>query len=179
MALAAARTRRWCFLLSCANEKMREKREHRRCLFDHFCFSGKECPKACSESPSKPESRQDTFRPPPPAAMSIRKSAMANHVNGSPNRLMGTKSRAPYPPRAPRLFRPFLNFTRVYTRYELFHEVHGVKHGTAPAFWGKHVLSVKGGFARVGFLSMKSFNSKGVSAPTWGPERKRRSAANA
>lgn len=57
------------------------------------------------------------------------------------------------------------------TRYELFHEVHGVKEGTAPGFWGKHALSVKGGFARVGFLSMKSFNSKGVSAPTWGPER--------
>lgn len=68
----------------------------------------------------------------------------------------------------PTLFvRPFL----METRYELFHEVHGVKHGTAPTFWENHALSVKGGFARVGFLSMKSFNSKGVSAPTWGPGR--------
>lgn len=46
-----------------------------------------------------------------------------------------------------------------------------MKEGTAPGFWESHALSVKGGFARVGFLSMKSFNSKGVSAPTWGPER--------
>eukprot|EP00903_Cladosiphon_okamuranus_P018159 g16709.t1 len=47
----------------------------------------------------------------------------------------------------------------LFNGYELFHEVHGVKHGTAPAFWEKHALSVKGGFARVGFLSMKSFNT--------------------
>lgn len=46
-----------------------------------------------------------------------------------------------------------------------------MKEGTAPNFWKTHALSVKGGFARVGFLSMKSFNSKGVSAPEWGPER--------
>ncbi|CAB1110705.1 unnamed protein product [Ectocarpus sp. CCAP 1310/34] len=66
----------------------------------------------------------------------------------------------------------------LFNGYELFHEVHGVKPGTAPAFWETHALSAKGGFARVGFLSMKSFNSKGVSAPTWGVE-KGSSAGNA
>lgn len=77
------------------------------------------------------------------------------------------KNSRPHPP-------PLLAVPGVFSinaRYELFHEVLGVKHGTAPAFWESHALSVKGGFARVGFLSMKSFNSKGVSAPTWGPER--------
>ncbi|CBJ30952.1 expressed unknown protein [Ectocarpus siliculosus] len=59
----------------------------------------------------------------------------------------------------------------LFNGYELFHEVHGVKPGTAPAFWENHALNAKGGFARVGFLSMKSFNSKGVSAPTWGVEK--------
>ncbi|CAM9415593.1 unnamed protein product [Scytosiphon promiscuus] len=58
----------------------------------------------------------------------------------------------------------------LFNGYELFHKVHRVKAGTAPSFWASHALSTKGGFARVGFLSMKSFNSKGVSAPTWGPE---------
>ncbi|CAM9354156.1 unnamed protein product [Ectocarpus fasciculatus] len=67
----------------------------------------------------------------------------------------------------------------LFNGYELFHEVHGVKPGTAPAFWETHALSAKGGFARVGFLSMKSFNSKGVSAPTWGLEKGSAAAGNA
>lgn len=57
-----------------------------------------------------------------------------------------------------------------YIRHELYHAVRGVKRKTAPSFWDNHQLCVKGGFARVGVLSMKSFSSSGVVAPRWGPK---------
>ncbi|CAN0528885.1 unnamed protein product, partial [Laminaria digitata] len=58
----------------------------------------------------------------------------------------------------------------LFNGYELYHAVRGAKEGTAPSFWETHPLSAKGGFARVGLLSMKSFSSTGVVAPRWGPE---------